>query len=787
MSRSGIHFSKNQVSGLLLLLLFFLLASATKLQAQSFDYQMHPKLDFDFTSLELDLGIQPQNLRIDGDAHYQLKANVSEADTVVLYAAHLDISSASVNGKEADYMLHNDSLFVPLAEPTQAGDTLTLDIRYSGSTTFGLLKDARETVWTSLLPKAQRHWVPIVDNPRVAFKTKFNISVPAGFRVWATGKKTGEKAASVDAMTYHFESSRPVPASSLALAIGHFNHVATDFGNKQVNVIYEKTARDSTEIRDLAQSASQYLGRLQDSLQVNYPFSQLNIVILPDHHWETKSWGASTVFLYRNRGNLKAQLLRGLIGQWFGVYQREATWRYADAVNLYQTIVYDTFADSTVALKEADVPDSTTGTIYSGFGIRHWNRWQRSWKQWDNKPVKNIIAGMKQSVLKQLPPVISWDDYARFWYRKSGQPLFDMPGLPLVSDTTSSTVKQEADSVAYKVVYSLNDSTGKLKLRFTATHGVYKQLTSIKAYEIYTNKIDTAEVTFTGAQDSVMLNVEPMINTLRLDASTHPKLYLDEYKPAPFLIYEFRNAKSVDQRAEAARKLGFHANNPDLQLAIEDFMNKETEPVVKAALLSSLGDITGGSAGTEDTFLNALKSDNEQLRDAALMALQHFKDNATVKDRVESVAINASNSELFKKATQVLTSIESAEQFNSFVGTITQRDSVGQQSIFVIQQLANMGQVEEAVKRAGLFTEDQFSYEIRSRALGILIQHDHTPADWLRRAKELLSDSDPRIRYLVVRGLQRNQDKEITDYLKAHIQDEYDARVYQKMSQLLGE
>lgn len=786
MSRTGNYFSKNQQSGFFILLFLFL-ALATQIQAQSFDYQQYPKLDFSFTSLELDLGVQPQNLRIDGNAHYRLKANVSEADTVILYAAHLDISSASVNGKEADFMLHNDSLFVPLAKPTQAGDTLSLDVRYSGTTDFGLLKDERETVWTSLLPKAQRHWVPIIDNPRVALKTKFNISVPAGFRVWATGEKTGEKAASVDAMTYQFESKTPVPASALAFAIGHFNHATTNTENKQLNVISEKATTDSSRVRALAQSASQYLARLQDSLQVDYPYSQLNIVVLPDHHWETKSWGASTVFVYQNRGNLKAQLLRGLIGQWFGVYQREANWSYADAINLYQSMVYDAFSDTTVALKEADIPDSTTETIYDGFGIQRWNQWLRSWRQWTNAPLKTILSDSKTVVLKQLPSVISWNDYARFWYRKSGQPLFDMPGLPLVSDTASESTKQAADSVAYKVVYSLNESEGKLKLRFSATHGGYKKLTSIKAYEIYPNKTDTAEVTFTGVQDSVILNVEPMINTLRLDASAHPKLHLDEYKPASFLIYEFRNAKSADQRAEAARKLGYRADNPDLQLAIEDFMNKETEPKVKAALLSSLGDITQGAAGTEDTFLNALKSDNEQLRDAALMALQHFKDNTTVKDRVERVAINASNTELFKKATQVLTSIESPEQFNSFAGTITQRDSVGQRSVFVIQQLANMGQVGEAVNKAGLFTEGQFGYGIRSRALGILIQHDHTPADWLTRAKELLNDSDPRIRYLVVRGLQRNQNKEITDYLQAHIQDEYDARVHHKMRQLLSE
>ncbi|MDZ7680714.1 MAG: hypothetical protein U5J63_03120 [Fodinibius sp.] len=78
---------------------------------------------------------------------------------------------------------------------------------------------------------------------------------------------------------------------------------------------------------------------------------------------------------------------------------------------------------------------------------------------------------------------------------------------------------------------------------------------------------------------------------------------MDEYKPAPFLIHEFRNGTTVKQRAAAARKLGHHADNPDLQLAIKDFMSNETEPKVSAALLRSFADITNGATGTEQTFL----------------------------------------------------------------------------------------------------------------------------------------------------------------------------------------
>ncbi|MDZ7680715.1 MAG: HEAT repeat domain-containing protein [Fodinibius sp.] len=132
-----------------------------------------------------------------------------------------------------------------------------------------------------------------------------------------------------------------------------------------------------------------------------------------------------------------------------------------------------------------------------------------------------------------------------------------------------------------------------------------------------------------------------------------------------------------------------------------------------------------------------------------------------------------------------MTTLASAEQFRSFAESVTQQDSTGHRAIFVIQQLANIGEVEEAVGKAGLFATDEYSYEVRRMALDILIQHDHTPADWLARAKNLLDTADPRVRFLVVKGLARNRNQEVTDFLSSYLQDEYDARVYRQIEQAL--
>lgn len=762
--------------------IFLIAGIANLLQAQSFDHEPYPKLDFNFNSLVLDLGIQPQNLRIDGAAKYNVTANVSGADTLILYASHIDVSSVSVDGEAVDYSLNNDSLYVPVVDSSEAGQEYDINIRYSGRPQFGLLKNAHGTVWTSQLPKAQRHWVPIVDNPQVAFKTTFNISLPSGLQLWATGEKTAEDTVSVEVMKYQFKSEKEVPASSLALAIGKFDSQSTSYGIKKINLAIERLLSETTDGQKLLRKAYDYLGAVEDHLNFEYPFDRLNIVLLEDHSWETKSWGASTVFLYANRGNLETQLLRGILGQWFGVYQRESRWEQADAITLYQTLIAQELRKESTKLTSADDLESPS-TVYGNFGVDRWNQWQASIAKWQNPSIHTQVSGFASDILNNFSGVISWDDYADFWYRELGQPLFTLPEFSSAEDTVAA----QQDSVAYNVVYSLNEAEGKLKLRFESTYGSYSELTTLEAHEIYPNKTDTAEVTFTGTQDSVVLQVEPTIQDFRLMTSDYPKLVLDEYKPAPFLIYELQSAETVGQRAEAARKLGHHKENPDLQLAITDFMNREEDPKVKAALLSSLADITNGASGTEQTFLDALQSDHEAIRNAGLMAMQNYKESPSILNRVQSVAQNADGFEMFKKATQVLTVIASQEQFAGFVESVAQQDTLGQRSIFAIQELANLGAVDEAVKRANLFTGDQYSYGVRSRALQILIQHDHAPADWLSRAEELLSDADPRIRFWTVEGLEQNKNAEILDFLNERIQDEYDARVYQVIEQAISD
>lgn len=769
-----------------ILLGWIMLASVQEVDGQSFDHESYPQLDFNFTDLELELGIQPQNLRVDAAANYRIEANVSGADTVILYAARMDISSASVDGEETEFQLHNDSLFIPLAEAAEKGDSHEIRIRYSTDPGFGLLKNNRNTVWTSLLPRSQRHWVPVVDNPHVTLKTTFNISVPEGYNVWATGRKTGEESVAEDVMQYQFTSETEVPASDLAFAIGDFESQSTTYGIKRINLAVEEDLSDDIETQQLLQQAYDWLERVESEMQSEFPYERLNIVVMKDHSWETKSWSSSTIFLYQNRGDIQRQLLRGIIAQWIGSKQRVAQWSQADAIMLYQTLIQESLAGDISNLEVEDQPQQSEQSIYDLFGPDRWNTWQEKWSQWQDQSKDWIISDTHPRMIKQLSPVIRWSDYADLWYQQSGQPMFDVSEI-IDRPDTSAEEQTAVDSIAYHVEYQLGDANENLTLGFEATEGVYDELTSLRALKIYEDETETEEITFTGMTDSVSVAVSSDIRTVRLEVPDELNLDIEEHKPVPFLLYELRNAESLDHRTQAAENLGAHTDNPDLQLAIVDALESNIEPEVRAALLTSLANITQGAAGTEQLFLDALQNDSRMVQRAGLKALENYPESSDIQDTIKQMTANTNHISIFEHGISALSSIASEEELEGFLSDIASQDTLGYRSVAAIQQLAEKGQTG-TLSEATRFLDEDYDYGVRQMALEVLIEYEDTAQNWLERGQELLPESaDPRIRYLVVQGLLQNQNPEITSFLEEYLADEYDARVYHEIRQGLGE
>lgn len=767
-------------SALPLLLLFLWTGT---LLAQSHDYASRPVLDFLFGHMDLRMTLNPGERSLSGEVAYEVTARAGGRDTLALDAAHMEIERVRVDGEEAGYRLHNDSLFVAVADSTVRGDSYRLAVTYRALPRFGLLKNDRGTVWTSQLPLGNRHWVPLPDHPRVSFTTAISVSVPSGYRVTAPGRKTGEEVNSVDRVTFTFESGVPLPASSLAWAAGPFRTGERTFDAKRVALYSEEGAAGDSLREVLLNLTVETVRELEGKAGMDYPYERLSVVLLDDHHWETKTWGAGVLYLYRNLGPLRAQLRRAIAAQWFGVYQREEQWSDAEAMNLYQMLLAagaDTLLlrpDPESLISHGDsAGNGPADEGYSVYGPQRWNSWQRGFPAWPRNALKGAMRHGLAGALERGAGVYRWEDYAESWYRETGQPQFTPPPVKRLARGKPAG-EESADSVVYRVDYRLDEQEGRLVLAFTALEGMYGDLTAVRGIETAPGGRDTTQVTFTGRSDSVAVSVSPMLSNFHLEAPGHPRLRLLQHKPAPFLIWELRNAETEKRRVEAARSLGDHPDNPDLQLAIQDFLGRDASPRVRAALLTSLAEITGGASGTEQRFLDALGSSRPEVRRAALAALRNYPGNAEVRTRVERFALNRDRTEMFRDAARVLSGISAADELSSFTDRVVESDTSGQRAIFTVSLLAGAGAVERAVAYADQYLSPVFSYEVRARAIRLLNRYDRAAADWISRAEPLLDDPDPRVRYLAARALGSFDDPEAQKLLEAEMADEYDARV----------
>lgn len=763
------------------LLIILLTTGLTIAHAQQFDYPKYPKLDVELSTLDADIRLEPEENRIEGSVDYDLNTRRAGVDSLVLHAAHMEIEQVRVLDQEVDFQLQNDSLFIPLSDSSESDEEFSVSVDYNATPGFGLFKNADETMWSSTLPASVRHWLPTIDHPRVTAQSRITYTVPSGTQMIGTGLLTEEDVSDVDHQVYTFESGAPIPISALSFAVGNFDTEDSKSGDKPINLAVEETVPEYDKAELLAQ-AREIMEESSEVLGQDYPFEELNIVLLNDHFWETKSWATSTVFLYENAGNLEAQLRRGIYSQWLGVYQREEQWSEAEALNMLQTALHFQITDEDMSLEAEDRPDEVPSNLYEVFSSHTWTDWQKNYESLDANWQSTINNSLKD-VMEWPAGVYDFDDYAEYWYEQSGQPRFDIPDLEGAGEQDES----ESDSIRYRVDYDLNEEDGELTLNFSAEEGMYEELVNLPLIRVTKNENDTTEVTFTGEEDSVMINLPVLVETVEFDLSDRENLVLDEYKPIPFLIYEVRNAETEEQREEAAGKLGFYEDDPDLELAIRDILSQELDPKVEAALLSSLAEITDGDQGTQDVFLSALDSEHDEIKLAALSALQNYPDSDDVLSEVESFASNTEELSMFKDAAKILTGLSDAETFTAFTDEIVQADTAGYKAIYSIRELANMGETDRAVQQAEYYIDPAFEYPVRASALGILIQHDESAEEWQERTDDLLTDLDPRIRYQAVRGLRNIDDLNYQELLAGHREDEYDQRVFLMMEELLAE
>jgi len=743
-------------------------------QHTSFDYTNRPLMPYDALNLDLTLNLDHESELITGEAEYTFGVHLTTNDTLMLHAAHMDIKMLTWNGQTIDYTAQNDSLLLaPPAEVTP-GETFKIKINYLKEYEFGLNRNYKGTVWSSLLPKSHRHWYPVLDHPRNAFTATVHINS-------SDSAHTVVFSGTPDKGSESWTRKSSTPSTALAFAVGNFEQNSTLAGIKKINLYNEKGLLEEQKKADLMQVAYNALTEIQNLLEIEYPFQSLNLVVLEDPHWETKQYAAGMGFIYlNNNGALEQQVRRIVLAQWIGVQKRETQWLENDATMLLQTWIYNSlYEDDEYILTDKNLIESYESDLYQKFSTGYWGMWVKSYRYWldNNKKMTQAVDLAGNQFLQSGRNIFNWDILNDYLYRKTGYYWNSRP------EFYRSETK---DTLYYKVDFLYDDLSDTMRVAFSAVDSAKYELVNATVDLISGQSVTNKDITFTGTTDTVTFTVDGFIDNSYISAPDSLLISFNSSKPMMFWLYQLRNATDVQRKIEAAEELQNYAENPDLQLALLDIMDGIENPRIQAALVQTLGIITDGGIGTEQQFLKVLGSEHVQIRRAALNALENYPENDQVQQRVKRLIDIEEEKTIVNRSLEVYKSIADSAVFKSTAESLLQADKKGIFSYKVLEQLIELGDTTYAVNKAIDFIQPEYPFSVRNKNIQLLKTHHQKIENPDAIFRMMLRDVDPRIRFLSAEMARILNTEEVYSTIENYLPDEYDARVYQNLADLLN-
>ncbi|MBD3616093.1 MAG: hypothetical protein HUJ22_05920 [Gracilimonas sp.] len=751
-----------------LTLLVLLISSGVAIAQHNVDewqYESYPDLPFVLNHIVLDLNIDKDVPLIEGVGKYLITSRRPGLNEIVFNTSDLEIQEISIDGNGVEFRVSSDSLIIQLANDLAPGENAELTITWRSSSPYGILKDAYGNLWTSLNPKARHHWLPVPDHPEVEATLDASITLPAEHELVFNGIKQSDEIVSTEEKVVEWTVKNPIPVSGISLAAGDFTRVNARSGVREVSFYVSENVLLPEVRDDLLSIAVISLKEYERKLSFEFPYESLNIVVLPDNHWEEIQSGAGIIYLYQNLGSLSTQLRRGLAEQWFGNYHR-----YLNAPdNKYEFL--KVMVTGTSGTEQLSNPDELQS-------VHRWNLWEQGIEFLENDHLKDVIRGSLPQLVQRFEGVTGWSDYADFWYERTGMYWEVLPEFK---------VREEEEPVeeayVYNVEYVYDEMIGKLTLKFEARGQAIQSLVTVEVREYSFTDTTRSEISFTGASDAVDLNISPGIDYVTLTPVSDIDVTLEEEKPFMFWIKQLRSSEPQEQ-IQAAQRLQNYIDNPDLQLALRDVLREEENPDVRAAMMETLSLLTKNASGTEETFLENLNSDNLSVKLSGLRALSNYPENDRVLYAVQNALLRAERDTVFNAALNTYSQIASADELVTVAERFSQNEGGGRKAIQILLIAAPADTSRKSITIADRYALGSFPYSVRKEALTLLMEHEQNEDYWMQTLEMLFEDRDPRVRYFSLQAVKYLSEEDAQAMLKNRLSEELDPRVLAKIREL---
>ncbi|MFP8487972.1 hypothetical protein ACKGJO_02645 [Gracilimonas sp. Q87] len=755
-----------------IVLTLFLIALSSQLFAQNegtvWQYSAYPDLPFTIEKVDLEMTVDPEQPLLVGKGTYTLISRNPKLSRIVFNSAESQIESIFINGEQSDFAVSFDSLIITLADTLKTGEKAALTINWTTSSRYGINKDVYGNVWASLNPKSRRYWMPLPDHPEVTFMLNAAYTVPTELELVSHGTKVSDELSSVDLKTVEWNSTEDIPVSGLTFVLGNYESINARAGVKKVTLHANENALLPEAREELLDIAVSTLKSYEQKVSSEFPYRSLNVVVLPDHHWEEIHSGAGVIYLYQNLGSLATQLRRGIAGQWFGNYHR-----YLKAYDNRYEFLKVLMADSrnTGQLQNADNLQS----------IHRWNIWESGVQSINNEYMKEVMEESLADMIQHFKGVTEWENYADLWYDKTGYYWETLP-QPEEFEERKEDAEPE-NEVTYNVEYVYDELNGSLTLVFEADEDPIETLVSVEATAYSFTDTTETEFTFTGAQDTVGVNLSTGIDYMTIRTPDHPDLILNESKPFMFWIGQLRD-KKPENRIQAAKALQAYSDNPDLQLALRDVMTQEQNEEVRAAMLETLSTITKDATGTEETFIGYVNSESVSTQLSGLKALANYEGNESAAYTVRNKLIRTDTDTVFNTALRSYVQIAPVADVISLAERFQSSGEDDRKALKTLKTVIADDTTGSALQIADRYALGNYPYEIRKEALQLLINNNTNSDYWNESLNALKEDRDPRIRFIALDAVEYMESDQRNELLSSMLNEELDPRVIGKIREL---
>jgi len=744
------------------------------------DYPEKPTLELNYSGVEVHLSAGFDGRKLDGEVTYRFTPRHSYVDAVTWAAPGMDIQDITMNGSEITYEQEGDSIRIAFDDFLVVDESSAITINYETEPKYGVHFKYSGTIFTSNLPGSVAHWLPGPIYPGATAPVELVFDVPGTFTAVSGGELTAEEPTD-RGNRFIWSHSSAVPLSELAFAVGEFEMDETFSGTKNLRVYHESGVMDSGERQQLLNTMARRTRDLERRFRNEIPVPSMQAVVLKDDRWETRSYSAGMTYLFRSHGDLALQLDRSLTAQWFGIALRPAQWQHASYIILLQALIaeqenLDEWEGQEDPLRNHfEVPES----LEQAGSMEYW-QWARFYLR--KGPEENREASVVHTTLSDVFRPLAgergaWSasDFSGLIYQNAGR-WVDPPVIARL---------QPKSDYQFQVTMSEVRGSERVLLEITPRSDITDRSFPITVAWNRDGSISEREYAFDGSGDTIEVDPGGHINNFWITGIPDEITSITVDKPFSFWLYQIRRDSDPDRRKQAAEALKSHASDPDLQLAIQDVIARESEPDVLAAMYSLLAEITSGASGTEQRFIDGLSSSHQQIRTESLKALRAYPNSSRVEEEVYSIIQTSDDLDLVNEAIRTYRHLIDDSDFRDFAIRFLREDRQDLHfSKTLLQEMFETPIEETTVETASMYLFGEFSFDLRWEAYRLLRQHD-TNGEWQEEFIAICQDDpDPRIRFLTLFSLSALDPEDRGPFLKSRMLNEYENRILQRIEDL---